>query len=178
MQKTELQTFLDIVNIQDPADQILKLIDTDHVDGVTLNEWMDYFVIKDINPRIFQIKQHIEGQVTWILLCKALKIFEICDQDKTGKLNYSDFTKFGQNIGLNDQETEILWNTLDTDNSGSIDIVELFEWFRLRLYQQRGRITSSRQPSLVCGKSDLQDLEHFRKHAKCLLFDEIKEEDT
>ena len=117
---------------------MLALIDSvDVEDGkVTLNEWMDYFTSKEVNPSIFIIKHHIEEQVTWKLLCKALKIFEQIDDDHTGKLEYGEFRKFGDIIGLNDEETESLWYTMDTDNNGAIDIVELFEWFRLKLHQQ------------------------------------------
>eukprot|EP01084_Bolivina_argentea_P043378 79920_1 len=169
MNTKELQTFLDIVNIQDPVEEVLALIDTDITDGrLTINEWMDYFVDKKVNPHIFEIKHHIEGQVTWSLLVKALKIFEITDKNHSGKLEYGEFQQFGHGIGLNDEETEILWNTMDTNNSGAISIVELFEWFRFQLYQQRGRIVNSKQPSLLCSKSDLMDLEEFRQGAKSI----------
>ena len=87
-------------------------------------------------------------------------------QFHTGKLEYGEFRKFGDIIGLNDEETEILWDTMDTDNNGAIDIIELFEWFRLRLHQQTGRITKSSMPSLQCSKSDLEDLEDFRNNAR------------
>merc|ERR1712154_358307 len=138
MKKNELQIFLEIVNIENPAEEVLKLIDTDIEDGkLTLNEWMDYFVDQSINPSIFELKQHIESQVTWSLLCKVLKIFEMTDKDKTGKLEYGEFREFGDRIGLNEKETELLWKSMDVDNSGSIDVIELFEWFRLRLYQQK-----------------------------------------
>ena len=86
LRKNELQKFLDIVNIHDDVDEVLALIDSvDVQDGkVTFNEWMDYFTSKTVNPSIFIIKHHIEEQVTWKLLCKALKIFEKIDHDHTG----------------------------------------------------------------------------------------------
>lgn len=178
LHKNELQTFLDIVNIYDDVNDVLKLIDSiDVEDGkITLNEWMDYFCSKEVNPSIFQIKHHIESQITWSLLCKALRIFSIVDEDHTGKLEYGEFRKFGSSIGLNEEETEILWNTMDTNNSGSIDIMELFEWFRLRLHQQTGRITKSRMPSLQFVKSDLEDLREFRYSAKKLDIDEKQQD--
>merc|ERR1711933_637190 len=92
MYKMELKKFLEIVNVDTPVDDVLQLIDTGIVDGkITFNEWMDYFTNKDINVDIFQIKQHIEEQVTWELLKKALKIFEKMDADNSGKLEYGEF---------------------------------------------------------------------------------------
>lgn len=147
--KNELKRFLEIVNVDDPVEDVLKLIDTDIEDGkITFNEWMDYFTNKQVNDDIFRIKQHIEEQVTWELLVKALKIFQKMDADHSGKLEYGEFEKFGELIGLNGEETEVLWHRMDTNESGSVDITELFEWFRNRLYQQRQRICSKRQSSL------------------------------
>ena len=88
------------------------------------------------------------------------------DADRSGKLEYGEFTQFGTLIGLNEEETELLWNSMDVNNSGSIDITELFEWFRLRLYQQKGRIRSQRQATIQFSKSDMEDLEDFRRSQK------------
>ena len=84
------------------------------------------------------------------------------DADHSGKLEYGEFRGFGACIGLNDEETEILWNQMDVNNSGAIDITELFEWFRLRLYQQRGRIATERNPSIMFSQEDQEELEELR----------------
>ena len=128
MHQKELQRFLEIVNIDDPVEDVFKLIDsTDVEDGrLTMNEWMDYFTNKNVNPGIYKIKEHIEDQITWQLLVKALRIFQKMDSDHSGKLEYGEFRQFGTIIGLNDEETELLWNSLDTNESGSIDITELY----------------------------------------------------
>ena len=157
--KNELKRCLEIVNLDDPVEDVFKLIDTDIEDGkITFNEWMEYFTDKRVNAEIFRIKQNIEEQVTWELLVKALKIFEKMDADHSGKLEYGEFEKFGQLIGLNGEETEILWHRMDTNQSGAVDITELFEWFRNRLYQQRQRICSRRQSSLVLSEEDTEQL--------------------
>lgn len=172
LHKADLQVFLDIVNIQDDVDTVLKQIDTDIEDGrITINEWMDWFTSKEDNPDVFALREHIESQVTWTLLKSALKIFETTDENHSGKLEYSDFTHFGATIGLNDQEIECLFNTLDTDEDGGINIVELFEWFRLRLYQQSGRAHSQRMATLNISKADLKDLREFRYAAKSMTVD-------
>eukprot|EP01084_Bolivina_argentea_P225777 381460_1 len=101
---------------------------------------MEYFTDKSVNMQCVQIKQHIEKQVTWQLLVKALKIIRAMDADHSGKLEYNEFVNFGHAIGLNDDETQVLFNTMDTNQTESIDITELFEWFRHRLYQQREQI--------------------------------------
>eukprot|EP01083_Nonionella_stella_P039415 107190_1 len=160
MHQKDLEKFLEIVNIDDPVENVFKLIDTDVTDGrLTMNEWMDYFTNKDINPGIFQIQEHIQDQITWELLVKALTIFEKMDADHSGKLEYGEFRNFGTLIGLNAEETELLWNSMDTNQSGAVDVVELFEWFRMRLHQQRARIVSFRQPSITFTENDSQRLE-------------------
>ena len=77
MKQQELQRFLEIVNIDDPVEDVFKVIDsTDVADGrLSMNEWMDYFTNKDVNPGVYKIKEHVEDQVTWDLLSKSLKIF-------------------------------------------------------------------------------------------------------
>eukprot|EP00485_Elphidium_margaritaceum_P020290 CAMPEP_0202728656 /NCGR_PEP_ID=MMETSP1385-20130828/185736_1 /ASSEMBLY_ACC=CAM_ASM_000861 /TAXON_ID=933848 /ORGANISM="Elphidium margaritaceum" /LENGTH=551 /DNA_ID=CAMNT_0049394907 /DNA_START=83 /DNA_END=1739 /DNA_ORIENTATION=- len=167
MHKKELQIFLDIVNITDDVDDVLRLIDQEVEDGkLTVNEWMQYFCEKRMNANVFVIKQHIEDQDTWALLCKAVRIIEKNDTDHSGKLEYAEFASFGAEIGLNTEETELLWNSMDTDQSGAVNIVELFEWFRLQLHQQTGRITQERQPSLLLQSSDFRDVGDFQSAVK------------
>ena len=36
-------------------------------------------------------------------------------------------------LNLNEQETDVLWHVIDSDDNGYITIVELFEWFKQRL---------------------------------------------
>merc|ERR1712129_622640 len=104
-----------------------------------MTEWMDYLVNAKVNPTVPQIRAHIQQQTTWGLLVKSLQIFERVDVDRSGKLEYGEFGQFGALIGLDASETWVLWNTMDENESGSIDIVELFEWFSARLYAQRQR---------------------------------------
>mmetsp|Transcript_44591 Transcript_44591/g.71368 ORF Transcript_44591/g.71368 Transcript_44591/m.71368 type:complete len:293 (-) Transcript_44591:50-928(-) len=165
MHQKELQRFLEIVNIDDPVEEVFKVIDaTDVEDGkLTFNEWMDYFTNKEINPGVDEIRDFIEDQTSWALLVKALKIFETMDADHSGKLEYNEFIEFGKLIGLDEEETEVLWNRMDTNQSGAIDIVELFEWFRMRLYQQRSRIASQKQASIMFNQEETAELEQFRK---------------
>eukprot|EP01083_Nonionella_stella_P316887 1151394_1 len=145
MSAQELGRFLQIVCIDD-TESVFDLIDSDIKDGrITFNEWMEYFTDKSVNMQCVQIKQHIEKQVTWQLLVKALKIIRAMDADHSGKLEYNEFVNFGHAIGLNDDETQVLFNTMDTNQTESIDITELFEWFRHRLYQQREQIQSTSQ---------------------------------
>merc|ERR1712129_86116 len=96
----------------------------------------DYFVNVEVNAMAPQIRAHIAQQTSWRLLVKSLQIFERVDADRSGKLEYGEFVQFGALIGLDASETEMLWNTMDENESGSIDIVELFRWFSARLYAQ------------------------------------------
>ena len=52
MFQKDLQSFLEIVNIEDSVEDVFKAIDsTDIQDGkVTMTEWMDYFCNPQINP--------------------------------------------------------------------------------------------------------------------------------
>ena len=79
------------------------------------------------------MKEHIEKQSSWKLLLKALQIINDVDTDKSGTLEYDEFKLFAQRLDLDEKETEVLWNTIDTDNSGQITIFELFDWFKRRL---------------------------------------------
>ncbi len=85
MSDQELRKFLEIVCI-DSIDEI------GISDGkIRSDEFMDYFTNKNINPQCVELKQHIENQITWEFLCKALKIFEEMDNDHSGKLEYEEF---------------------------------------------------------------------------------------
>jgi len=138
MYKKDLSRFLEILHISDSVEDVFALIDSDVRDGkVTMTEWMDYFTNAEVNPSAPQIRAHIAQQTSWRLLVKSLQIFERVDADRSGKLEYGEFVEFGDLIGLNDSETEVLWTKMDENESGSIDIVELFRWFSARLYAQR-----------------------------------------
>eukprot|EP00485_Elphidium_margaritaceum_P019910 CAMPEP_0202727964 /NCGR_PEP_ID=MMETSP1385-20130828/185386_1 /ASSEMBLY_ACC=CAM_ASM_000861 /TAXON_ID=933848 /ORGANISM="Elphidium margaritaceum" /LENGTH=508 /DNA_ID=CAMNT_0049394207 /DNA_START=392 /DNA_END=1918 /DNA_ORIENTATION=- len=154
----EVQSFLDIVCIDKRIEEIFESMDSDIKDGrVTLNEFMEYFTDAKVNPECASMKQHIEQQVTWQLLVKSLRIFDALDEDRSGKLENNEFQVFGSSIGLDKQETEVLWQTMDTNQSGSIDIVELFTWFRSRLYQQKDRILLTREPTIHVNNSEYCD---------------------
>lgn len=137
MYRGDLQKFLEMVGVELAVDDVLKQIDTDIADGkITVNEWMDYLTERHVNPDIDDIRQLIESNTT---LCSALRIFGKLDQDHSGKLEYAEFVPFGDCMGLNAEETEVLWHQMDEDDSGAIDIVELLKWFRMRMYKQSQR---------------------------------------
>jgi len=158
MYKKDLSRFLEILNIEDSADDVFAVLDSEVTDGkVTMTEWMDYFVNAKVNPTVPQIRAHILQQTSWRLLVKSLQIFERVDADHSGKLEYGEFTQFGALIELDASETELLWNTMDENGSGSIDIVELFEWFRARLYAQRQRTNGDADSSESVVSDDEND---------------------
>jgi len=157
MYKKDLSRFLEILNISDSAEDVFALIDSDVQDGkVTMSEWMDYFTNAEVNPSAPQIRAHIAQQTSWRLLVKSLQIFDRVDADHSGKLEYGEFVRFGRLIGLNESETEMLWHRMDENESGSIDIVELFQWFSARLYAQRQQ-TRARVRARTDGHPDDSD---------------------
>lgn len=88
----DLQKFLDIVCITTPVSTMFKQIDTDiNDDQITLNEWMEYFCDININPDCYEIYFHITKQITWKLLIKALKMFEILDKNKNQRINWGSY---------------------------------------------------------------------------------------
>ena len=99
------------------------------------------------------------------------------DTNKNGKLEYHEFEYFGELVGLTDNETNNLWTSIDADNSGDIRIDEMFEWFRMRLHQDRGRILRSGNATLsrskiTCdiGVDIIKNLNEKRKKQKWYLF--------
>ena len=88
MKHQELERFLEIVDINDPVEDVFRIIDCIDVEDnrISINEWMDYFTNSQINPGVYKIKEHIESTITWSLLVKALRIFEEIDIDHSGKL--------------------------------------------------------------------------------------------
>merc|ERR1719361_1712869 len=68
MDKNEVKRFLEIVHIADfwSVDQVFEQMDSSEVDG---------------KVKIEAIKKHIEKQISWQLLLKALNIFNEVDQD-------------------------------------------------------------------------------------------------
>lgn len=138
MNKKELKKFLDIVNITTPIDEIFTAMDSDIVDGrISNNEFIDFFIRPEVNPNCNELQQHMESQPTWSLLTKALRIFDVVDMNKNGRLYFQDFVIFGGSLGLNSAESEQLWHELDKDQSGDITIDELFEWYKNQLFDQR-----------------------------------------
>merc|ERR1719361_701678 len=111
---------------------------------------MEYLTDSDVNPNIEDTRQVIEGNTT---LCSTLRIFGKLDQDHSGKLEYAEFVPFGKCMGLNAEETEVLWHRMDEDNSGAIDIVELTKWFRQRMYKQRQRLQQQQELTMQPQKS-------------------------
>merc|ERR1711971_468013 len=105
----------------------------------------------------------IEAQFTWRLLTKSLLIFEEMDADHSGKLEYAEFARFGELIGLDAEETELLFHSLDANQTGSIDIVEMFQWFKKRLRAQHKRIEMHKQTSIVFGDEEREECEQIRK---------------
>jgi len=83
---------------------------------VTMTEWMDYFCNPQINPNVFRIREYLHEQASWQLLEKTINVIVQLDEDKSGKLEYGEFTKFGDLIGLNDEETELLFFSMDKNH--------------------------------------------------------------
>jgi len=139
MKKDELKTFLDTVNITTPVEEIFKSIDTEVIDNrITVTEFVDYFCNPEINPNCGALQEHIQSQISWQLLKKALRIFEIIDKDRSQCLEENEFKQFAEQVGVTDiEEQRTLWHELDADQSGTIEFDELFQWFRTRLQQQQ-----------------------------------------
>ena len=135
MTRNEVKRFLDIIEITRywNVDKVYKIM---HIKGdgkVTMNEFVAYFVDKDLNKKAEDVKKYIERHVSWGLLKKAMDIFDIVDKDGSGHLDYDEFRVFGKMLNLNEEETKVLWKTIDTNKNEEITIDELFEWFKVRL---------------------------------------------
>eukprot|EP00483_Globobulimina_turgida_P009072 UN09090 len=113
---------------------------------ITCHEFCDFFCDININPHCQQIKEFIEKQSNWILLQNASKIFDVVDVDKSGSIEYNEFTIFCGLIGETDVASiESLWYQIDVDKSGQIVIHELFEWYQKRLVTQQQNILDNKQ---------------------------------
>merc|ERR1712228_623780 len=79
--------------------------------------------------------QSLEEKVEGLLNILDRKDHELTMLNQSLKLERSDneFKTFAQMLYLDENEVEVLWRTIDADNSGQITIVELFEWFISRL---------------------------------------------
>ncbi|ETO14096.1 hypothetical protein RFI_23275 [Reticulomyxa filosa] len=56
----------------------------------------------------------------------------------TGRIGYGQFQIFAKELlQLNPQQTEVLWNEIDTDNSGDIRIDEVFDWLYNKLLEKQ-----------------------------------------
>ena len=75
------------------------------------------------------------------------------DAAHSGKLEYDAFRRFGELIGFDDEKTELLFHTMDSNATGAIDVVDLFEWFQMRLLQMK----SDEAPSLPTHDTHLTD---------------------
>ena len=93
------------------------------------------------------MKRHVEKQVSWTLLLKASNIFDKVDTNRSGQMEYDEFKQFGMMLHLNEKETETLWHTIDTDNSGQITIVKLFDWFKKRLEAAQSKNKTKSEPA-------------------------------
>lgn len=150
MSKAEVRRFLEIVHIADywSVDEVFAAMDSAEVDGkVKVEEFVEYFCDSNVNPKVHDLKEHIEKQSSWKLLLKALQIIDEVDTDKSGTLEYDEFKLFAHKLDLDDKETEVLWNTIDTDNSGQITIFELFDWFKRRLEAHRQNVAQQTAPN-------------------------------
>eukprot|EP01083_Nonionella_stella_P098785 277884_1 len=148
MNMEELNRFIDIVNLDSNEDEsvvvtahtVLEVLGkADHQKKLmTCNEFCEFFCDQNVNPHCEQIKEFVEKQTNWILLQNALKIFDVVDVDKSGSIEYNEFTVFCKLIGETDPvNIERLWNVIDTDQNGQIVIHELFDWYQQRLVSQQ-----------------------------------------
>eukprot|EP01084_Bolivina_argentea_P213199 362171_1 len=137
MSQIELKSFLDIIDgftQYFTVDEVFLKMDSDISDSkITLNEFIEYFCDKQVNPKINDIKKYIQTQISWQILLKTLNIFEQFDINKSKQLEYNQFNQFGQTLNLTAKETELLWHTIDIDNNGQISIIELFQWLKQRI---------------------------------------------
>ena len=152
---------------------MLARVDTHIVDGkLTMSEWMDHFCIAAVNPAAPQTRAHLAQQTSWRLLVKSLKIFDRVDADHSGKLEYAEFAEFGALIGLDERETELLWHAMDDDESGSINIVELFRQpdgeggHGTKTYAQREQMVKADTAGGHAVAGSLDDLCHLRTHPR------------
>jgi len=162
LSKYELQKFCEIVGVSTPIDEIFEAIDTDEIDGqITCDEFVDYFTNPMTNPNCLYLQRHIEKQPGWLLLEKALRIFDLFDEDHSGKLEYKEFETFGKLINLNREEIEQLWDVIDKNKSGTITIDELFEWFRETLHSQKDEISSNRGRLQTASSLSIRQNDHY-----------------
>eukprot|EP01084_Bolivina_argentea_P309257 534929_1 len=141
MSRNEVRRFLDIIELTDywSADNVFKKMDIDDTRKVKLDEFIQYFCDQQFNEKAADLKKYIQKQASWQLLLKSMDIFEKVDTNHSGQLNRKEFSKFGEMLNLDEKETDALWKTIDSDKSGQVTIVEMFEWFKKRLEQAKQR---------------------------------------
>ncbi len=116
--------FLEIVEINEywSVDEICNTMNINKHKNKKINviTLVEFFCDENINSKAIDIKTHIEKRSAWKLLLRAVEIFEKLDVDHCGQLGFDKFKQFGIMLGINDKETEVLYNSIDSDQSGYI----------------------------------------------------------
>ena len=71
--------------------KIMKPDTKNHPNMISKHQFISYFFDLAQNPDTYDIKAHIEKQVSWQLLLKAINIYNICDINHSEGLQYDEF---------------------------------------------------------------------------------------
>jgi len=142
MQRNELEKFLEVVELKKHlkigTDQVFECMDSDISDNqISLQEFIDYFCNPMVNDKCKELQLFLENSEKFKVLKQALEIVAMVDADKNGRIEYKEFTKFGQMMELDSEQTETLWKQMDSDNSGDIRIDELFDWLHTQMVKDQ-----------------------------------------
>jgi len=61
----------------------------------------------------------------------VLKVFEQCDKDDNGQIDRSELYQAVQFLGagLSEEEANVAFTSIDTNQDGGIDFEEFFNWY-------------------------------------------------
>ncbi|ETO24396.1 hypothetical protein RFI_12761 [Reticulomyxa filosa] len=166
LRKFEVSKFLELCNITEPSpDIIFREMDSEIVDNqISFSEFVSYFCDPNVNPKCQNLQKYMEEQVNFQILRKALKIFEMCnclnrnstttsiqpssgnskqppnaqnDSEFTGRITFGQFQTYAKDsLLLSVEQTKQVWHEMDSDNSGDIRIVEVFEWLQKKILER------------------------------------------
>ena len=94
---------------------------------------------------------------------KAQAVFAELDTEGSGKLHFNDFQRYLSDFGFEDSEIESLFNRIDIDSSGHIDLSEFVHGYKL---WQRARGESFSDDWKLWNQLDQRDEEDKLKLSK------------
>jgi len=119
-------------------DYLFKYIDANNNETITFEEFSNTFTIRDVKADTWQYTVLLKIYDT-IRKSKnqLLSLFRKFDLNGDGKIDKSEFKTSLKTVNsllgtpINQEQIEVLYKTIDSDNNGSIDYAEFFDIFKV-----------------------------------------------